>query len=156
MFNLDIKKVTVWQTPAWLRKPTVLVILLAVTWPLRQVYNSFVAFMAAKLYRLSHNSQVCYLEAVLRDAFDTTLRRIFISDFDGRERIYFWPEVDRRDVDFSETQYFWPESDYADSGIDFTIHLPLDIVTNAAQMAYLKSLANEYKMAGKQYNIVRF
>lgn len=156
MFNVDLKKLALWLTPTWLRQPTVLVIVMAVTWPLRQVYNSFLSFTQAKLYRLNHNGQVCYLEAVLNDAFDATLRRIWIGDFAGKERIYFWPEAERRDVDFSITQYFWPDSDYADSGVDFTIHLPLDIVTSVAQMAYLKSLANEYKLAGKNYNIVRF
>jgi hypothetical protein len=156
MKEIDLKKIAIWLTPVWLRKPTVLVFIMATTWPLRQVYNSFQAFVAAKLYRLNHNGQVCYLEAVLRDSFDTVQRRIWISDFDGKERIYFWPQLDNRDVDFSETLYFWPDSDYADSGIDFTIHLPADVVTNDAQMAYLKSLTNEYKLAGKNYNIARF
>jgi hypothetical protein len=155
MFNVDFKKLALWLTPQWLRQSTFLLLLMAFTWPLRQVYNSFLMFMAAKLYRLNHNGQVCYLEAVLRDAFDSTLRRIYISDFDGRERIYFWPQAENRDVDFSVTQYFWPDADYADSGVDFTIHLPADVVTTGPQMAYLKSLVNEYKLAGKNYNIVR-
>lgn len=155
MFNIDLKKLALWLIPTWLRQPTMLVIVMAVTWPLRQVYNSFLLFTEAKLYRLSHNGQVCYLEAVLNDAFDATLRRIWIGDFDGKERIFFWQEAERRDVDFSITQYFWPDSDYADSGVDFTIHLPLDVSTGTGQMPYLKSLTDEYKLAGKNYNIVR-
>lgn len=156
MFNLDLKKVALWLIPAWLRQPTILVILMAVTWPLRQVYNSFVVFCEAKLYRLNHNGQVCYLEAVLRDSFDAVDRRIWISDFDGKERIYFWPDAERRNVNFSITQFFWPDSDYADSGVDFTIHLPNDVATGPGQMPYLKSLTDEYKLGGKNYNIVRF
>lgn len=156
MFNIDFKKLALWNTPVWLRKGSIMVIVMAVTWPLRQVYNSFVAFANAKLYRLSHNGQVCYLEAVLNDAFDGASRRIIISDFDGKARIYFWPEAERRDVNFGITQYFWPESDYADSGVDFTIQIPADVATSTPQMAYLRSLADEYKLAGKNYNIVRF
>ena len=45
---------------------------------------------------------------------------------------------------------------YADDvGTDFTIQLPSDIVTTDSEMAYLKGLVNQYKLPGKQYNIVR-
>ncbi len=155
MFNIDFKKLALWLIPVWLRKSNLLLLVMVVTWPLRQVYNSFLLFTEAKLYRLRHNGQVCFLEAVLNDAFDGASRRIYISDFDGKQRIYFWPEAERRDVNFGITQYFWAETDYADSGMDFTIHLPVDVVTTTAQMAYLKSLVNEYKLAGKNYNTVR-
>lgn len=156
MFNEDLKKLALWLTPVWLRKPNFLILILAFTWPLRQLYNDFLKFVAAKLYRLSHNGQVCYLQAVLNDAFDVVLKRIWIGNFEGITRIFFWPEVDERDVDFSVDVFFWANADYADSGIDFTIHVPTDIVTTAPQMAYLRALTDEYKLAGKNYNIVRF
>lgn len=155
MFNVDFQKLLTWLLPAWLRKENILLLMLALTWPVRQLYNSFLMFYDAKIYRLTHNSQVCYLQAVLNDHFDVGSRRIYIGDFDGRDRIYFWPQVDRRDVNFGEVQYFWPNDSYKDSRVDFTIHLPADVVTTTPQMAYLKSLTDEYKLAGKKYNIVR-
>lgn len=151
MFNVNFTRLVIWFTPIWLRSGAMRIFILSWTWPVRQLYNLFTLFIAAKLYRLSHNSQVFSIRAVLNDAFDNTLRRIYITDFNGLFRIYFWPETDRRDVDFSEVQFFWPDDMYSDSGTDFTIHLPIDLVF---RMEYLTSLVDEYKLAGKQYNIV--
>ena len=155
MFNVNFKKMAVWLTPQFLRQSKYLLLLQAFTWPLRQKYDSLIMFMNAQLYRLAHNSQVCYLEAMLNDKFDFTQRRIYITDFDGKKRIYFWPDADERDVNFGVDVYFWPDSDYADSGIDFTIHLPTDVVTTNAKMIYLNSLMATYKLPSKNYNIVR-
>lgn len=151
MFNVDFKKLIIWVVPRWLRHSELRIIILSATWPVRQLYNMFLLFVAAKLYRLAHNSQVFSLQKVLNDAFDSTLKRIYITDFAGKTRIYFWPEIERRDVDFSVDQFFWPDIDYADSGTDFTIHLPLGI---SLRMEYLVSLMDEYKLAGKTYNII--
>ena len=155
MFNEDFKKLALWLTPVWLRKANVLIFVLAFTWPIRQLYNQFLLFVAAKIYRLSHNGQVVYLQKVLNDAFDVTLKRIWIGDFVGINRIYFWPETDLRDVDFSVVQFFWEDSAYADSGVDFIVHIPVDVATTAPQLAYMRSLTDEYKLAGKNYNIER-
>lgn len=155
MFNVDFKRLAVWVTPHWMRKIKVLILVLAFTWPIRQLYNQFLEFVAAKIYRLSHNGQVCYLEKVMNDAFDIALKRIYITDFGGKERIFFWPETDLRDVDFSITRYFWENDAYADSGIDFIVHIPMDVATTEPQLAYMRSLLNEYKLAGKNYLIER-
>lgn len=162
MGEINFNRLVSWHIPNWLRKNRTVLLALALIWPIKQLHSSLLSFMAAKLYRLSHNGQVCYLEKVLNDAFDPTLKRIWIGNFEGAERIYFWPEVDRRDVDFSTVQFFWADIDYADSGIDFTVHLPaftqprsLNIITTPSQLAYLKALTDEYKLAGKRYNIVR-
>ena len=154
MFKILFKKLLVWLTPHYLRKRRWVILTRAVAWPVMQVYNDFLIFMAAKLYRLQHNGQVCLLEKVLNDAFDVLDKRIFITDFDGLERLFFWPEADQRDVNFETTLFFWPDADYSDSGIDFTIHLPIGLLASADELAYLKSLTDEYKLAGKNYNIV--
>lgn len=154
--NIDFKKLTLWYLPSWIRTNGVVLMVYAAILPVIRLSTMLQSYFAAKVYRLNHNSQICYLEAVLRDVFDADLRRIYISDFDGKNRIYFWPELDRRDVNFEENQYFWSETDYGDSGVDFSIHVPQDAAVGQAQEAYLRSLADEYKLAGKQYNVIRF
>lgn len=155
MYSVNYKKLIVWMIPHWLRKNVVLILAQACVWLIIQTYNAFIRFVDAKLYRVRHNSQVCYLRAVLNDAFDNLPRRILIDDFDGLERIYFWAEADQRDIDFSVTQYFWADNAYADSGVDFTVKLPTDIVTTDPEMKRLMANLNEYKLPGKNYNIVR-
>lgn len=154
--NIAFKKLVNWMLPKWLRASLMLLIVQAASWPVRQKYNAFVQFAKDTVYRLQHNSQVCYLRAVLNDKMDLTSRRIQVVDFDGIQGIYFWPDEDLRDVDFTGDVYFWPDNMYADSGIDFTVKVPTGLIVSAAQMAYLKSLVNEYKMAGKNYNIVNY
>lgn len=155
MWQVDFKKLILWLTPTFLRKSNLLLLLLACNYPIRQKYDDFLRFVDDKQYRLSHNSQICYLRAVLNDAFDFTQRRIKIVDFDGLQRLYVWPEVDRLDIDASVTFYVWPDDAYGDSGVDFTVQIPKGICTSNSDLARLKSLLNEYKTAGKQYNIVR-
>lgn len=155
MYNLVLTRLLVWLTPYYLRRRRWLIVTSAATWPLRQVYNQFVLFARAKIYRLQHNGQVCLFEKVLNDRFDVTNKRIYITDFTGLRRLFFWPEVDGRDVDFGETNFFYTNDAYDDSGIDFTIHLPADIIVTQPEMDMLISLANEYKLAGKNYNIMR-
>lgn len=156
MYNVDFKRLAVLVTPHYMRVSRILLMLMACTWPLRQLYNAFIAFVDSVIYRLSHNSQVCYLEKVMNDHFDITQRRIYITDFTGVQRLYFWPEADLRDVDFSITQFFWEDAAYADSGIDFIVNIPMDVATTDPLIAYMKSLLNEYKLPGKNYLIIRF
>lgn len=142
--------------PIWLRQSVFILFIQAATWPLRKKYNEYVQFANDTLYRLQHNGQVCYLRAVLNDKLDYTDRRILIVDFVGIQGIYFWPDEADRDYNFDNDIFFWPDNMYADSGIDFTVKVPFGLITTEAQMAYLKSLVNEYKMAGKNYNIVNY
>lgn len=156
MWQVDFKKLIVWLTPTFLRKANFLLLVQSVNWPLRQKYDDFLRFVDQKQYRLSHNSQVCYLRAVLNDAFDYSLRRIYIDDFDGLNKLYLWRESDRRDIDLTNPVFLYPDNFYGDSGVDFTVFIPATIVTSESENAYLTSLLNEYKTPGKQYNIKRF
>lgn len=156
MKDVDFRKLALWYLPPWLRQNTLILMMYAAISPITRLFNLLLSYYDKKYYRLTHNSQVCYMEGVLNDAFDLETRRIFIGDFAAKVRLYFWPEIEKRDVNFGEVHFFWSDNEYADAGIDFTINVPQDIPLGAPQMAYLRSLADEYKLAGKQYNIVRF
>lgn len=155
MWQVDLKKLVTWLTPTYLRKSNVMLLQQSWNWTLRQDYNTFQMFVNAKLYRLSHNSQVCYLRAVLNDAFDFSLRRINIVDYDALQSIYLYPDQDNRDIDITGDLYMWADNFYGNSGVDFTVQIPATIVTSEADLAYLASLLAEYKTPGKNYNIQR-
>lgn len=156
MYNLDENKLAIWHTPYLIRQTNWRLLMSVLTSPLDALVDTFTAFRAAKMYRFSHNSQTCYLRAVLNDSLDSYQRRITITDFsNGRDRIFFWPQTSERDVNFGSPVYFWPNDQYSDSGLDFTVNIPTDVATTDSGMALLKALLNEYKLAGKKYNIVR-
>lgn len=155
MWKVNYIKLIKWLVPHWLRNPCMMIFMMAANIGVRRNYDVLQKFIGDTDYRLAHNSQVCYLRAVLNDAFDTAQRRILIEDFDGLQRIYLWPEIDRRDIDITTAIYLWPDSMYADSGIDFTIKVPYAVNISGALLDYFKSLVNKYKLPGKNYNIVR-
>lgn len=156
MWLINYKKLGHWVTPRWLRKPLYLLLLHAATFPLRQLHNRFVNFKNGVFYRLAHNGQVCHLRKVLNDKIDNSQRRIRIVDFDGITGLFVWPDADARDLNITNSLFVWPDSMYTDSGIDFTVLVPAGLLANDAQVSYLKSLVNQYKLAGKNYNIVNF
>jgi hypothetical protein len=156
MWSVDFKKLLKNHTPKWLRQSLYLLVLFAATWPVRQKYNEFVLFVNNIFYRLRHNSQVCYLRKVLNDKCDSTQRRILVVDYEGIQGLYLWADEDLRDVDFGDDRGLWPDDMIVDSGIDFTVRVPLAIINTQPEIAYLKSNVNEYKMGGKTYNIVKY
>ena len=139
-----------------MRKANFLLLMNCAYWALKEVYNNFQLFITNTEYRLAHNSQRCYLRAVLNDAFDPTLRRIYIDNFDALVKLYLWPDEYLRDVNIEADIFLWPDDSYGDSGVDFTVFIPVDIVTSEGDLARLRALLAKYKTPGKNYNIVRF
>lgn len=152
MFKIVFTKLVQWLLPSFLRLPNISLFLLAANKGLRDSYTVFLTYRDSALYRLNHNSQVCYLQAVLNDYFDFTLRRICIVDFSAYGAIFFWVDTDTSHVVFmgDENPVFFFNDDV---GIDFTVQIPKDIVTDNSSIAHLKSLVNYYKLAGKQYSL---
>lgn len=153
MFKIALIKLVQWCVPVWLRNSNLLIMVLAANYPLREVHNDFKDYVEAVDYRLQHNYQTCYLQAMLNDKFDLALRRIRVVDFEVFGAIFFWDDADLLDKNLGDdnVQFFWAD----DTGYDFTIQLPTAIVTSDAELASLKANVNRYKLAGKQYFIQR-
>jgi len=156
MWLVNYKKLILWVTPQWLRNSNYLLLINAANYPIRQLHDRFINFKNAVLYRLEHNSQVCYLRKVLNDKCDNDLRRITITDFVGINGIFFYADDEVRDVNMGSDVFFYADDQYSDSGIDFIVNVPLGIMNSIDEQAYLKSLINQYKLAGKNYIIEKF
>lgn len=141
-----------WLLPSFLRNANLLILVMASNKGLRDSYDKFLAYRDSALYRLNHNSQVCYLQAVLNDYFDYTLRRIRILDFSSFGAIFFWVDTDTSHVVFmgDDSPVFFYNDDV---GIDFTVQIPTGVATDDSTIAHLKALVNFYKLAGKQYSL---
>lgn len=153
MFNIEMSRMAIALVPQRLRQPKLLGYLLALTAPVRTVYNAFTAARNSNLYRLSHNGQVCYLEAVLNDSFDPDQRRIFITDADSFVQKYIYTEAEQQPV-YLGTMYLRSEADYTVGSYDFKVVVPLDF--NMGLYGYqIKALINAYKLVGTKYKIER-
>ena len=82
VFDVDFSSAGLpkYLTPVRLRLSKMLAWLQALVSPVNYLYGLFGANRANDLYDLSHNGQVCYLQAALNDVFDNISRRIFIVD----------------------------------------------------------------------------
>lgn len=123
--------------------------------PLKVLYQDFIKYRKKKLYRLSHNSQVCYMEAVLNDAYDPALRRIRIQNGLFLQPVYFYTPPEERPVYFG-TQYFYDPQDLITEGADFIVCIPEDlkpstIIALDSYLSDIKALVNSYKLASKTY-----
>ena len=152
MFRIHFERLVQWLIPSFLRQPNIALLLLAANKGLRDTYAVFLSYRDSATYRLNHNSQVCYMQGVLNDYFDADARRIVIVDFTAYGAIFFWVDTDTTDIVFmgdDNVVYFYND----DVGIDFTVQIPIGLVSDLSSVSLLKSLVNYYKLAGKTYSL---
>jgi hypothetical protein len=133
------------------------------------VAPAFQSFRKAKLYDLAHNSQVTYMQAVLNDTFDNTLRRIYIADPAFDDPVYVYQASELKPV------YIWQASEvtgavpnaaavyvyeasecYTGSGVQFVVNVPA-AVYGGLDVHELRGLVDEYRLVSKKnYSIVTF
>lgn len=81
-YSVNVGKLAVQLLPMCLRGGRKKAFVQAFVAPLRYLAEAFTDYRNATDYRLTHNSQVCYLRATLNDKFDPLLRGIQIKDAD--------------------------------------------------------------------------
>ena len=103
------------------------------------------------IYTLAHNSQKCYLRGALNDKFDKELRRIRIGKGNSFKRKYIYTDGEEKPK-FLGTIFLYDDSDYADTGVDFIVYVPMDLVYSDFGM---KAQIDKYRLASKRYKIVK-
>ena len=151
-YNIDFNKLVVLNQPTFLRKNIMVAFLRALIEPIKKLYYLWFIFRTANLYKLEHTGQVCYLRKVLNDRFDPSQRRIYIGNGNkyDRQYIYTTPELKPK---FIGTMYLHPRSDYADTGVDFIVYAPAELLDTTNYE--MKALIEFYKEGAKRYKIER-
>ena len=149
-FNINFKRLTVLLTPTFLRGEKMTAWLELIIEGVNYVHYEWLQLRKQNIYSLAHNSQVCYLRAALNDRFDNEPRRIIILDGNKYQRKYIYTDAEQKPK-FLGVIYIHGDEDYQDTGVDFIVQVPSDIVFSLAQMT---SLIDFYKLAGKRYKIV--
>lgn len=139
--------------------------------PIVLVKVAFDSFRANNVYLLTHNSQVCYLEAALNGLFDNVDRRIYIND--PYRDLIVWlgsegevgtsvpfdvPTWTASEGEVGATLYpspiwLYTESETLFSDYDFYIWIPSTVTYNINQ---LTALVNTYKLPGRTWAIQTF
>lgn len=158
IYDINYNKLTGWVTPDPLRKTKLLRLLGLLISPIVSLYQTFLLYRSAKLYTLKITPQKCYLELLLNDRYDFTLRRIYIDDSSDKPPLYIYQHAElkpkfiyRRSE--NNPRYIYTTGESGDIKNDFIVFVPLDISFELAEMI---SLLKVYKLAGTKFKIQRF
>ena len=157
IYKLSYKKLSAMLVPTFLRKPRILAFVQALAFPLKVMHNELMQYRSEAMYRLVHNGQVCRLEKVLNDAFDSVERRIYIKDGLTFIRRYIYsPDEDKPLYIYSPDEnkpVYIHESVAQERDADFVVVLPSLIAWPQEVLYQLKATVNYYKVAGKTFRI---
>ena len=149
-FNVQWKKLAILLTPTFLRSELMIAWLELLMESINDIHYQWLQFRKSNIYILAHNSQVCFLRGALNDRFDNEQRRIQIIDGNKYQRKYIYTDEEQKPR-FLGIIYIHGDEDYSDTGVDFIVEVPNDIIFNINEM---KGLIDFYKLASKRYKIV--
>ena len=159
VYDIDYSVLVKILVPKQLRKTKMLAWLNVLVSPVVYIYNLFMAYRYDTNYIVAHTPQVCYMQAVLNDAFDTGLRRITIVDGPDEEPLYIYETAEVKEVPLYVPSETKPISLYTDAeivgvGPDFTVQVPTIVTTlTGYNEVYMAALLDQFKLAGKTYII---
>jgi hypothetical protein len=159
IYNINFSRLIKQLLPIAVRQPVIIALIKVLINPVIYVYNQFINYRNISLYKLNHTSQVCYMEAMLNDEFDSIFRRIKIGNSDYKEPIWFYePEQDLEVwLDVDDPVYF-DEPEAFGRSVDFIVFVP-DVLQPASPEALnalivkMSGLINYYKLFSKNYEI---
>ncbi|WP_268846728.1 hypothetical protein [Flavobacterium aestivum] len=149
-YKVDFNRLAVLMLPTFLRKPLLVAYLQSLLVPIDSLYYKWSIFRNDNLYKVQHTGQICYLRKVLNDKLDVSRRRIYIGDGNRHKRQYLYTKGENRPR-YLGTMFLWQNSDYADTGVDFIVYAPQEIINTSPYE--LKALIEFYKAGGKRYKI---
>ncbi len=180
-YEIDYGMVVSRHTPVRLRKPRRLAWLRTlvsgivgvedIASEIEGVYDKFMSLRADANYYLVHNSQVCYMEAVLNDTFDNTLRRIYITDGPFVDPIYTYltPEdhavplaADDAEIalppDYDAPAWLYTDFETGVLGVQFIVYFPYAIWDDDEfDIDRAKALIGKYRLPSKRnYQLVPY
>jgi len=159
VYDIDYSVLVKILVPKQLRKTKMLAWLNVLVSPVVYIYNLFMAYRYDMNYIIAHSPQVCYMQAVLNDAFDTGLRRISIVDGPDEEPLYIYETAEVKEVPLYVTSEAKPIALYTDAeivgvGPDFEVQVPTIVTTlTGYNEVYMAALLDQFKLAGKTYII---
>lgn len=159
IFNVDWNKLGSRITAPVHRKPRYLALLNLLFYPVKQVHESFLNYVALKRIEMSYTGQTMLMERFLNDQFDVNLRRIrvvHVADNSGQIYLYFESEGQLPSYLYFESEakppiYLYFEG--TESGtitFNFLVKIPTELT---AQTEQIRGAVRRYKVAGPTYDV---
>ncbi len=164
VYNINWRKFIIENLEVDLRRVKTVKWLEVLFKPIIWLHIEFLAFRTQALYKVNHNSQICYLQAVLNDSFDNVQRRIIIRNAILKQPVWFYEPEEQKEVWFYEPEankpvYFYEESEFLGDGADFLVLVPIDLKPTNTQeenalLIKMKAQIDYYKLFVKNYIIL--
>lgn len=154
--RIDYRRLAMHLLPERIMQPKLIAILSSIMSQIALLHTLFISFRNDTDYKINHNSQVCYLQAVLNDNFDYINRRIYITDADVEQWTQFlWKESEDKPIMLG-TFLLNRESFIGADSIDFVVHIPVIMTLSADDLNRMNSLIRYFKLSSKRYTIQRY
>lgn len=156
MFNINTDRLIEMLLSPRLLTISLLLTLRSIIEPIKSLLAQLNLFRTATTEKLSYNGQVCSLERLLNDRFDSVNREIFISDAASVYAVIAYPseDVDRRIIISDTPVIAYDESIIGDNLNKFIVNIP---DSNEVRLLdnQIKATVQLYKLAGKVF-IIKF
>jgi len=147
IYTVDWKKLAVLLLLVDLRTPKQKAWLYALTSPVVDLYNRFMAYRAFTNYQLTITPQRCYVQKAINDRFDNVNRRITIISPDKKQPLILY----RKDENKPQKLYtkgeatqlvLYRKSETAQFTVNFIVVVPFNNTFNYQEMeAFIKTYA---------------
>lgn len=158
IYKINWNKLVSWLIVSQLFQPKMYAWCKGLVAPVSTAMVDLMKFRKQRLYHLSITPQVFSLEKMLNNKFDTTLRRIFISEGTNDKKIFVCKRSEDNPLNTFKTAEAKPVYVYLRSELNTTV---VHFVVNAPAVLSLdlnvvRSLVDIYKLPDKNYTIELF
>lgn len=164
--GINFKSVFQYLLPFRIRQSRMVEYMAALLAPLQVINGYFASHVETIRYDLKFNGQVMYLEHLLNDTFDDSLRRVYIDDPAGQQ--IFTPYLFNK-IEMQPPLHLYNVADakpLLDNIVlrntpelvvttDFVVHVPA-AVFNPTIQTQMSDLIDRYRIAGKRYTFQTF
>ncbi len=157
IYIVNWNKLLTWLLPEVLRKPKVLAFMNALVYPIQLLHIDLLRFKKQKEYQLSINSQVCRMQAMLNDYYDSGLRRIYIGDGQLGNEVYLFQDSENSPIGLftdaeNNPEYVYNDNELVGTVADFIVYIP-NVLNGSININEMVSLVNQNKLPGKKWQI---
>jgi hypothetical protein len=159
-YTIDYVKYATQRIPVKIRFADVKAYVLVIVGPIVYVYNQLILFRDLIKYKLTITPQVVYLEKMLNDRYDGTLRRIYIVDGKQYDPQYIYTKAELKPLPLytkgevaKPKIYLYTKGEGNIVTFDFVVMVPIALTYNSNEML---SLITNYKLASKLFTIQTF
>lgn len=159
IFDIEFPELVRQLLPVRLRQGKMLRWLQCLIAPTLELYLNFTLNRNANIYVLKHSSQIAYMQAVLNDAYDPILRRIYINDglytdslfvflIDENEPLWLGMQSEIGSTLYQNPNWLFTRAETLEPSYCFVVNVPIGLVYDEVR---LRALVDKYRLPSKNY-----